>query len=113
VLHWHDTPELRVKLYAYCAQDVETTRELHRRLPALMESEQEVWVIDAEINDRGILIDAPLGKAASRLVVKALDELDARICTETGGAVAQASKLPTLKKKVVEDAGRGPTAQAA
>jgi DNA polymerase len=98
ILHWVDSPELRVKLHAYCKQDVATTRELHGRLPALTESEQEVWVIDAEINDRGVLIDAPLAKAASRLVVKALDELDARICAETGGAVAQASKLPTLKK---------------
>ena len=48
------------------------TRELHKRLSALSAEEQEVWVIDAEINDRGILIDAPLAMAASRLVAKAL-----------------------------------------
>ena len=68
VLHWIDTPELRMKLYAYCKRDVATTRALHRRLSAVTESEQEVWMIDAEINDRGVLIDAPLaqGRLAPR-----------------------------------------------
>jgi DNA polymerase bacteriophage-type len=96
-LYWIDTPELRSKLYAYNKQDVVTTRELHRRLPALSAEEQEVWIIDAQINDRGVLIDAPLATAASRLAVKAIDELGNRICEETGGAVDKASKLQKLK----------------
>lgn len=97
VLYWIDTPELRAKLYVYCKQDTVTTRELHRRLSALSLEEQEVWVIDAEINDRGILIDAPLATAASHLVIKALEELDASIYEKTGGAVDKASGVPKLK----------------
>ena len=97
-IYWIDTPELRAMLYAYNKQDTVTTRELHQRLPAMMAEEQAAWVIDAEINDRGVLIDAQLAAAASRLAVKAQADMDASICEETGGAVDKASKLQKLKE---------------
>jgi DNA polymerase bacteriophage-type len=101
VLYWVDTPELRAKLYAYCKQDVVAERELHHRLSALPAEEQEAWVIDAEINERGVLIDAPLAQAASHLVVKALRELDTLINEKTNGAVDTASKTQKLKAWLV------------
>ena len=66
-LYWIDSPELRAELYPYNRQDVAVERELHQhpRLQALPAAEQDVWVIDAEINDRGVRIDAPLATAAS------------------------------------------------
>ena len=78
-LYWEDTPELRALLYKYAKQDMATMRELHQRLAPLPETEREVAVIDAEINDKGVLIDAPLAAAASRLAGRALADLDARI----------------------------------
>ncbi len=92
-LYWHDTPELRALLYQYAKQDVATMRELHQRLTPLPEMEHEVAVIDAEINDRGVLIDAPLAAASSRLAARALAELDANITQKTNGAVAAASQV--------------------
>ena len=55
-LYWVDSPELRAELYAYNKQDVAVERELHQhpQMPALPAAEQDVWVIDAEINDRGV-----------------------------------------------------------
>jgi DNA polymerase len=101
VLYWVDTPEPRAKLHGYCKQDVVAERELHHRLSALPAEEQEAWVIDAEINDRGVLIDAPLAQAASHLVVKALRELDALINEKTNGVVDKASKTQKLKAWLV------------
>jgi DNA polymerase bacteriophage-type len=100
-IYWVDTPELRELLCAYCKQDVAAERELHQRLPALIAEEQEAWVIDAEINDRGVLIDAPLATAASRLAIKAMNELNARINKITDGAVDTASKTQKLKNWLV------------
>ena len=54
-------------------------------------------MIDAEINDRGVCIDASLASAASALAVQALEELNARIQHETDGAVDKASKTEKLK----------------
>jgi DNA polymerase len=96
-IHWVDSPELRAQLHAYNRQDVATERELHQRLQALPAAEQDVWVIDAEINDRGVCIDAPLATAASALAAQALAELDERIRRETDGAVDKASKREKLK----------------
>jgi DNA polymerase len=96
-IHWMDSPELRAQLHAYNRQDVATERELHERLQALPQAEQDVWVIDAEINDRGVCIDAPLAEAASALATRAIAELDERIRHVTDGAVDKASKQEKLK----------------
>jgi DNA polymerase family A len=98
VLHWVDTPELRLKLQAYNRQDVVTERELHQRLQALPPAEQEVWVVDAEINDLGVHIDAPLGTAAAALTIRALADLNEQLCRVTGGAVEKTTKVQELKK---------------
>ena len=100
-LYWVDSPELRVKLHLNCQKDTATMREAHRRLPPLLEAEREAAVIDAEINDTGVLIDTPLVMAASRLATQALAELDARIKQETDGAVSTASQTAKLKAWLV------------
>jgi DNA polymerase bacteriophage-type len=96
-LYWHDTPELRALLYQYAKQDIVTMRELHQHLAPLSEAEQEVAVIDAEINDKGILIDATLAAAAARLAGRALADLDVGIKHLTNGAVTATSQVARLK----------------
>jgi len=54
---------------SYCAQDVDTAVEVHRRLgdwPTPME--RQVWVADQRINDRGMRIDIDLCRVAARAV---------------------------------------------
>ena len=100
-IYWEDTSELRAVLYTYAKQDVATMRELHRRLAPLPDMEREVSVIDAEINDTGVLIDAPLAMAASRLAARALADLDAAMESATNGAVTVASQVARLKAWLV------------
>ena len=97
------SPELRAELYPYNQQDVAVERELHQhpKLQTLPVSEQDTWVIDAEINDRGVRIDAPLATAASSLAAQALTELNERIRYETDGLVDKASKREKLKAWLV------------
>ena len=93
-IYWVDTPELRAELYIYNRQDVAVERELHQhpKLQALPASEQDTWVLDAEINDHGVRIDAPLATAASALAAQALADLNERMRQETDGAVDKATK---------------------
>jgi DNA polymerase len=97
-IHWVESEELTRKLHDHNRQDVAIERELHHRLAPLQAAEQDAWVLDAEVNDRGVLIDSPLANAASRLAAHALDDLNARIRHETGGVVDKASNVKKLKE---------------
>jgi DNA polymerase len=70
-IYWHDDPEKLEQLYAYCRRDVEVGRELFRRLPPLLGSEQALWALDSVINQRGFFTDGPLLEAAHNIVTAA------------------------------------------
>jgi DNA polymerase len=59
-------PEKWEQFKEYCIQDVETEREVTRILSGyeMPESERENYLLDQEINDRGILIDLEFAKNA-------------------------------------------------
>jgi hypothetical protein len=97
-LYWVESEALTAILFISCKQDVAVKRELHQRLTSLPKSEQAAWVLDSEINDRGVRIDVPLAIAAAKLVAQALVELHARVCHETGGAVPAATQVKKLKE---------------
>ena len=98
-IYWVDTPELR----SICISTTGRTSRSNARCiniqscTALPASEQDTWVLDAEINDHGVLIDAPLAAAASRLAAQALADLNERMRQETDGAVDTATKNEKLK----------------
>lgn len=50
----------------YCAQDVEVEKAIRKKLERypIINSEQEIYVLDQEINDRGVLIDTKLVEKA-------------------------------------------------
>jgi DNA polymerase len=97
--YWVDTPELRAENAIYNRQDVAVERELHvhPHMRALPVSEQDAWVLDAEINDCGVLVDAPLATAAAALAARAHAELNKRMQHETNGIVDTATKNEKLK----------------
>ncbi|MBZ5212946.1 DNA polymerase [Bacillus paralicheniformis] len=61
----HD-PEKWEQFKAYCVQDVEVERAIGKKLSKFqpMESEQRLWVLDQEINDRGVRVDVDLVRHA-------------------------------------------------
>lgn len=54
---WDETPEKLVKLFKYCLQDIRAERALSQAIPDLSDFEQRVWVVDQNINERGICVD--------------------------------------------------------
>lgn len=59
-------PEKWERFKAYAARDVETMRLIFKRLSAFPVPawERKVWALDARINERGVLVDLDLAKAA-------------------------------------------------
>jgi len=55
--YWHENPEEFQALIEYCLQDVESEYALSEALRELDETERKLWLIDQEINLRGIQLD--------------------------------------------------------
>lgn len=94
-LYWHepaDYPEDFELFRTYCDRDVDTEAAADERLVPLSDSEQELWWIDQEINQRGIRIDRASAIAALRLAEKAKKALDREMREVTGGAVPACSQ---------------------
>ena len=92
------TPEMDPKsfaiLYAYCADDVRAERGIDKRLRDLSDYEQEVYVLDQKINDRGLLIDMESVHNVQALVEDYRQSLEAACEQITGGVrVSQTAAL--------------------
>jgi len=64
----HD-PEKWALFKEYCGQDVEAERAIRKRIEKFFpnETERRLWVLDEEINDKGVLVDQQLVDAAINL----------------------------------------------
>lgn len=93
---WNDAEKLE-RLQAYCAQDVRVEREVFTRLRPLPPEEQALWELDANINQRGIYIDAQAGAVAAEVVAVEQGVSSARLWSLTGGLVNGPSEVQKLK----------------
>jgi hypothetical protein len=96
VIHWIDDPERIEKLYAYCKRDVETERELHRRLAPLIPIEQELYLFDQRVNDRGFYVDAKLLTGALRIADEAGNSIETELEAITSGAITSINQTAKL-----------------
>lgn len=89
-------PEKFAALYDYCLQDVRAERGIGERLYALSAYERRLYLLDQQINDRGIKIDRTLIQAAKRVTQATLAQLDAQLAECTGGFVAAHTQVGRL-----------------
>lgn len=63
-----DAPELWERFKAYCIRDVDAEREIRQKMHnyPIPDSEMELYRLDQEINDRGIMVDQRLAAQAVR-----------------------------------------------
>jgi DNA polymerase bacteriophage-type len=94
---WNEDPELLRQLYDYCRQDVEVERELFHRLPPLPETEQRLWILDAQINERGFRIDHALAAAGRNIAAEAKRAINAELTEITSGAVTTTDQIAKLQ----------------
>lgn len=95
---WHENPEDLKRLGEYCLQDVRVETEIGKSILRLRPSEQELYLLDMQINDRGVFIDKKLCQAAEHIVETATDRLDDEMSRVTKGNVSACSNIPQLTK---------------
>lgn len=72
----------------YCAQDVIAERALSEATPDLSPQEQEYWLVDQAINERGVAVDLATIDAGIRILDEALARYGERVKALTGGIAA-------------------------
>jgi DNA polymerase len=99
-IYWVDSPELRKRLGIYCMNDALTERAAYRhpRLPALSPEEQQLWELDAVINERGYFADVALAIAAGDLSRAEQEAVDAEIAALTNGEITSIGQVKKIKE---------------
>lgn len=97
---WWDDPDRVARLAKYCAQDVELERAVRKRISRLSDSEQQLWLLDQEINERGLYVDFKLCDAAKRVVELTMNRLNADLTQATNGKVPSCSAVEQLTEFV-------------
>jgi DNA polymerase len=99
VIEWWDPQEYQEKyekLYAYCIQDVKVERELYKRLLPLSKKEKQIWLLDFEINRRGIACDVSSVETAIQVADYERVRLNKEMQQTTAGAVATCNAVGQL-----------------
>jgi DNA polymerase bacteriophage-type len=87
------SPESLHRVYTYCDQDVDVEIALHRRIGWQEPQERQVWLLDQEINERGVRLDLDFIRCSQTVVSAAMMPLIKRFHTLTGFAPTQTAKL--------------------
>ena len=97
-------PALMAEMVAYCEQDVRAMRSISKALRPLSEEELLDYHINERINDRGVLVDVPLCKAAIKYASDELVEIEQIVAEVTEGAITSV-RSPKMRQWVIERVG--------
>lgn len=90
----------------YCINDVVSEREIYRRLEAIEipQWERDNYILDQEMNDRGVLIDLPFAKNAIAFDERSSTEATSRLIEITG--LENPNSVAQLKGWLSEQLGK-------
>jgi len=95
---------LMAEMIQYCEQDVRAMREISKAMRPLSDEELADYHVSERINDRGVLVDVPLAKAAMRYAGDELVEIEERVAELTEGEITSV-RSPKMREWVLERVG--------
>jgi DNA polymerase len=95
---------LMAEMIAYCEQDVRAMRAISKAMRPLSDDELADYHVNERINDRGVLVDVPLAKAAMRYAHDELVEIEERVAELTEGEITSV-RSPKMREWVLERVG--------
>jgi DNA polymerase len=101
---FNDDPALMAEMVAYCEQDVRAMREISKAMRPLSAEELLDYHVSERINDRGVLVDVPLAKAAMRYAQDELVEIEERVAELTDGEITSV-RSPKMREWVLARVG--------
>ena len=95
---WFADAETYQENVDYCAQDVETERALHKACAPLPPKERKVWLLDQEINRRGIPVDIGLARIAAKKSTEIKAAANRELAEITNGVVTKSTQTARFLK---------------
>jgi DNA polymerase len=96
-----DDAALMAELVQYCEQDVRAMRAVSQSLRPLSDEELEDYHVNEKINDRGVLVDVHLARAAISYAATELADIQSIVRTVTNGAITSV-RSPKMREWVKE-----------
>ena len=95
---------LMQEMIEYCEQDVRAMRAISKAMRPLSELELQDYHVNERINDRGVLVDVPLCKAAIQYASDEVEDIQAVVTEVTEGAITSV-RSPRMKQWVLDRVG--------
>lgn len=90
---WHEeAPERLVRLGQYCKDDVKVERAVGISVPSLPETERRLWLLDQNMNRRGLHYDKQAAAALHKVTETEIRSLSRKLSQATGGYVTKPSQ---------------------
>jgi len=90
---------LMAEMVAYCEQDVRTMRVVSKAMRDLSADELADYHVNEHVNDRGVLVDTALCRAAQEYAVQELDAIQAEVRDITDGEITSV-RSPKMREWV-------------
>ena len=95
---------LMAEMVAYCEQDVRAMRAISQAMRPLSDEELLDYHVNERINDRGVLVDAPLCAAAVRFAAAETEEIQQIVAEVTEGQITSV-RSPKMREWVLARVG--------
>jgi DNA polymerase len=105
---FNQDPALMAEMVEYCEQDVRAMREISLSMRELSADELADYHVNERINDRGVLVDVPLARAAMTYAEAELEDIQALVHEITEGEI---TSVRSPKMRAWVQARVGPEAQ--
>ena len=101
---FNDDPTLMAEFFAYCEQDVRAMREISKSMRPLSADELADYHVNERINDRGVLVDTDLCRAAIGYAEAELIEIQ-EIVSEVSKGEITSVRSPKMRQWVQDRVG--------
>ena len=101
---FREDPKLMAEMIEYCEQDVRSMRAVSKAMRELADEELADYYVNERINDRGVMLDVPLARAAVKYAAQELDDIQQVVQDVTGGALTSV-RSPRMREWVQERVG--------
>lgn len=91
-----DGPAKLEVLYDYCVRDTSVERQVDKHVRPLSEFERRVWLLDQQINERGVPVDVAAVQHARWVLYHHAERLGERLRTLTGGHAQTANQVARI-----------------
>jgi DNA polymerase len=98
---YEESPELTAEMVAYCEMDVKAMRAVSKAMRPLSAVELQDYHVNERINDRGVLVDVDLCRAAVKYASAELVEIQDIVAEVTEGAITSV-RSPKMRDWVFE-----------